>query len=71
MSFVTDVETFFVTYSMVYVTAVPVVTYVDCILCAVMTAACIITSGVRIMTVIKIGVLSIVISNTPSHDSGT
>ena len=63
-SFVTDVETFVVTDVPEDVTAVPVVTYVDYVLCAVMSSECISTFGVRILIGINIGVRTIVISFT-------
>ena len=57
---VTDVETFIVTGVPSDRTAVPVVTYVAYILCAVMMTACIRTSGVRIVIVSKIRVRPII-----------
>ena len=65
MSFITDVETFIVTYVPGGVTALPVVTYVAYVLCAVMLSSCISTFGVRIVIESNIGVRTIVRSNKP------
>ena len=63
MSFVMDIETFFVTYFPEYATALPVVTYAAYALCAVMASAFISTLGVRIMIGSNIGVRNIVGGN--------
>ena len=65
VSFITDVETFIVTYVPGGVTALPVVTYVAYVLCAVMLSSCISTFGVHIVIESNIGVRTIVRSNKP------
>ena len=71
MYFVTDVETFVVTEVPEDVTAGPVVTYVAYVSCIVTESACISTFGVRTVMGNKIGVRTIVRSNTPSHSAVT
>ena len=69
--FVTDVETFFVTYFPENVMAVPVVTYLDYVLCDIMTSACISTFGVHTVIGSKIVLRTIVGSNTLLQATGT
>ena len=69
--FVTDVDKLVVTDVPEYITAVPVVTYVAYILCAVMKSACISTFGVRTFMGSNIEVYTIVRNNTPSHNADT
>ena len=71
MYFVTDVDTFVVTYVTSYLTAVTVVTYVDYVLCATMSSSFMSTLAVRTVMGSKIGVHAIFGSNTPSHAAGT
>ena len=60
VSFVTEVETFVVTYVPEYVTDAPVVTYVAYILCDIMMSVCMSNFGVRNMMWRNIGVRTIV-----------
>ena len=56
VSFLTEIETFFVTDVTEYVTTVPVLPYVAYVLCALLTSACISTFGLHTVMGIKIEV---------------
>ena len=62
--FVTDIDTFIVTYVPEDVTAVSVITYVAYVLCAVMMSAYMSTFGVHTVIGSKIGVHTKIGSNT-------
>ena len=63
VSFVTYVETFVVTDVPEYGTAVPSVTYVAYVLCAIITSTCMSTFGIGTFLVSKIRVRTMVGSN--------